>query len=300
MNITQMRYFQVLAKAEHFTRAAQELNLTQSALSSTIKRMETELGFRLFQKDGRNVVLSSEGKVFLRYVEGILDEYDRALSEVRSITKNKENVLTIGTTSVQFHQNTIMAFLKSHPETIVRQHIVMTDNLTAQARDPDTDFIISSLPCMEPGILCVPLQTQSFSLAVSLDHPLASRSSLALDDVWDLNYISLPQGYAYRDQLDRLFAQSGHRYNVVVESYPEQFPYLVAQNMGAVFATEASMRSGMYTSSSKLIPFRNNEVRRTIYIIRDDNRKLSPCAEAFINELLDSNPNGGERRKILL
>ena len=65
MNLSQLQYFRTLAKEEHYTRAAQILSITQPSLSHAIAQLEQELGTRLFEKKGRNVVLTRYGKIFL-------------------------------------------------------------------------------------------------------------------------------------------------------------------------------------------------------------------------------------------
>ena len=66
MNLYHLRYFVTLAKLEHYTKAAEELCITQPSLSHAISLLEKELGVTLFQKEGRNIVLTKCGKIFLR------------------------------------------------------------------------------------------------------------------------------------------------------------------------------------------------------------------------------------------
>jgi DNA-binding transcriptional LysR family regulator len=67
MNLNQLQYFKILAQEEHYTRAAQMLSITQPSLSHAIAQLEEELGTRLFEKKGRNIVLTRYGKLFLPY-----------------------------------------------------------------------------------------------------------------------------------------------------------------------------------------------------------------------------------------
>ena len=73
MNLNQLQYFKILAQEEHYTRAAQMLSITQPSLSHAIAQLEEELGTRLFEKKGRNIVLTRYGKLFLPYVEESLE-----------------------------------------------------------------------------------------------------------------------------------------------------------------------------------------------------------------------------------
>lgn len=76
MTLNQLRYFRVLADTEHYTKAADVLNIAQPSLSRAIALLEEELGVLLFTRRGRNVVLTDAGRAFLRYVATGLDTLD--------------------------------------------------------------------------------------------------------------------------------------------------------------------------------------------------------------------------------
>ena len=83
MNLSQLQYFKVLAQEEHYTRAAQMLSITQPSLSHAISQLEQELGTRLFEKKGRNVVLTRYGKMFLPYVEESLKVLNEGVQRIQ-------------------------------------------------------------------------------------------------------------------------------------------------------------------------------------------------------------------------
>jgi DNA-binding transcriptional LysR family regulator len=68
MNLNQLQYFVTLAQLEHYTNAAEQLRITQPTLSLAIRSLEEEMGTKLFEKKGRNVVLTKYGRFFLEYV----------------------------------------------------------------------------------------------------------------------------------------------------------------------------------------------------------------------------------------
>ena len=79
MNLNQLHYFVTLAYMEHYTKAAKQLSITQPSLSHAIGMLEQELGTYLFEKQGRNVVLTKYGKVFLKYAEESLRVSDTSI-----------------------------------------------------------------------------------------------------------------------------------------------------------------------------------------------------------------------------
>ena len=85
MNLYQLRYFTTLAQEEHYTKAALKLHITQPSLTHAIHLLEDELDVVLFEKKGRNVVLTKYGKLFLKEIEPILNRLDDSI-------KNKETL----------------------------------------------------------------------------------------------------------------------------------------------------------------------------------------------------------------
>ena len=75
MNLNQLYYFKTLAELEHYTKAAEKLNISQPTLSHSISSMEKELGANLFEKQGRNVVLTKYGRIYMFYVENALTSW---------------------------------------------------------------------------------------------------------------------------------------------------------------------------------------------------------------------------------
>ena len=97
MNLSQLRYFRKLAQVQHFTRAAEELFITQPALSNSIKQLEGELGIPLFEQHGRNVRLTKFGKEFNEYVSEGLDVIDKGIQVAQEHANSLSGTIDIGT-----------------------------------------------------------------------------------------------------------------------------------------------------------------------------------------------------------
>ena len=83
MNLYHLRYFVTLAHLEHYTKAAENLSITQPSLSHAISLLENELGVALFEKEGRNIVLTKYGKIFLKDVEKSLEILDSSVKSLK-------------------------------------------------------------------------------------------------------------------------------------------------------------------------------------------------------------------------
>ena len=97
MNLSQLRYFRKLAQVQHFTRAAEELFITQPALSNSIKQLEGKLGIPLFEQHGRNVRLTKFGKEFNEYVSEGLDVIDKGIQVAQEHANSLSGTIDIGT-----------------------------------------------------------------------------------------------------------------------------------------------------------------------------------------------------------
>ena len=92
MTLNQLTYFQKIAELEHFSRAAEELNISQPSLSRSIDTLEQELGLPLFEKQGRNVILTKYGRIFLEHAGRILEEVRTAERKMQYLTQNGGHV----------------------------------------------------------------------------------------------------------------------------------------------------------------------------------------------------------------
>ena len=113
MNLYHLRYFVTLAHLEHYTKAAEILAITQPSLSHAISSLEKELGVKLFEKDGRNVVLTKCGQAFLTDVEQSLDMLDSSVNKLR-MTGRGEGRVDIG--MLRTLSSTVPKFVKDFLE----------------------------------------------------------------------------------------------------------------------------------------------------------------------------------------
>ncbi|MFQ9749348.1 MAG: LysR family transcriptional regulator [Anaerobutyricum soehngenii] len=89
MNLFHLRYFETLARTEHYSKAAEILSITQPSLSYAISTLESELGIQLFEKRGRNIVLTKYGKAFYSNVKEILASLDNAVRDIKLVANGE-------------------------------------------------------------------------------------------------------------------------------------------------------------------------------------------------------------------
>ena len=143
MNLHHLRYFVTLAHLEHYTKAAKQLSITQPSLSHAIAALEEELNVRLFEKDGRNVVLTRWGNVFLKDVEEILAHLDSSVANLK-MTGTGNGTIDIGCVRVlgaSYVPGLMREFIKANPDKNISYRLHSEGGLSAE--------IIEGLACQD-------------------------------------------------------------------------------------------------------------------------------------------------------
>lgn len=184
MNLSQLRYFQCLARTMHYTRAAEQLHVTQSTLSHEIIRLERELGVPLFEWNGRSKVLTRLGEEFLVCVDDTLRTLDRGVTSIQGYSKG-EGQLRIGMLpelGEYLVPDLASRFLALHPQKNIRVTFTtgITNTLTEQLRARLFDFIFCMKPADASGLALTPICKEPLVLLTAPDHPLAAHESVTL------------------------------------------------------------------------------------------------------------------------
>jgi DNA-binding transcriptional LysR family regulator len=212
MHVDQLRYFRTVIRIGSISRAADELGLTQPALSRALARLEREVGAALLLRQSRPLALTRQGKVFLVRVERALDELDAAQSEIADQLGNAPGMISIGflrSLGASFVPTVVRDFLRTHPDT---RFTFMQNNsalLEAQLLAGEIALCITARMPHNPAIAWSQIGTQPLGLIVPADHRLARRRSVRLNDVRGETFISFKPGHAVRDFTDDLCRRAG-------------------------------------------------------------------------------------------
>ncbi|WP_214402310.1 LysR family transcriptional regulator [Pseudonocardia lacus] len=183
LDLRLVRCFTVVAGHGHFGRAAAELHLTQSSLSRQISRLEHDVGARLLDRTPRGTRLTEAGAAFLPLATELLDDADRAVARARAAATPSR--ITIGHTTNLVITPAVREMRHRHPDVDVRTlHLDPTDVRSALL-DHRVDAVVSRLPFPTDGLAVTVLRDEPRVLLVPLDHRLAGKESVALDDIAD-------------------------------------------------------------------------------------------------------------------
>lgn len=197
MDLLQLKYFQTVAKFNHITKAARELQIAQPALSVTISRLEEDIGVPLFNRTGRNIVLNEYGKIFLKRVNRALNELEAGRQEVTDLSGDEFGSVAIASTSIskQFCAS-LSSFSQRYPKANFRLTQITDENAKLNLLDTEAvDFVFIIKKVERPGLVFFPLEKKDIFLAVAPNHRFAKRNMVSLQELYEEPFISLKSDY---------------------------------------------------------------------------------------------------------
>lgn len=281
MDIEKMRYFRVVAKEEHMTRAAQKINITQPSLSSIIANMETELGVRLFERVGRQIVLNKYGEVFYKGVDDILDSYDRVLSQLESLKKENDSDVKIAVTGLNFPRKIIAAFAEEYPQIRIIMRLIRADEIESTLKHSDAEIVLSSIGSESDKIRSVQLFEERLCALLPADDPITEKDEISIRELKNRNFALTPPNTAFRVLMDSIFEKAGYEPALAIEGYTEQILEMIAERAAVSVVTESDARIRFCNDKIKRVYLKEDYCRRGVYMLTKANADLTDNGLSF-------------------
>lgn len=284
MELLQLKYFQTVARLEHMTRAAEELHIPQPALSKTISHLEKELNVLLFDRRGKYIYLNEYGKAFLKRVDEALTSLENGKHELIDLSgKTFGDIKLVILSASSLIPELLSSFRKHYPHI----NFNLIQHFSNSVSPTDFDLCISSSALKLNNTNNIPLINEEIFLAVPAEHPLATRSSIRLNEVANDDFISLKRGKDLREITDAFCKYSGFTPNVIFESDdPATVRGLIRANQGIAFVPEISW-GGSTGSSMTLLHLEEPICERTISLTFTPERYLPQAARLFRQFTID-------------
>jgi DNA-binding transcriptional LysR family regulator len=222
MELRQLEHFVAVAEEGSFTQAARRVHLSQSALSISIRALEKDLGTRLFDRTSHEVVLSDAGRVLLPEARHVLSDVDAARNAVGDVGRGLRGLLRIGLMQALplVDLAEIMArYHQERPLVEIRPRAAAggSAELAQALRNGDLDAAFVALPGTPSGLKLTVLGSDPIRLVCRPDHPLAGRTSVAIAELGDEEFVDFPAGFGTRAFVEQEFGRMGVEHRVIVE-----------------------------------------------------------------------------------
>ena len=234
MELEQLRQFLLVAETQNFTRAAEQIGLSQPALSRSIARLEEELGQPVFERQTRKVVLTDAGQLLQSRAQQILAIVEDTMAEISDDGESgRIRLAAIPTIAPYYLPELLQRFAEQHPKAQVTVQEDTTDNLLKRSTQGEIDLAIVALPITAKYLEVETIFEEELYLVLAPDHPLAEKKQIRMADIEQLPFVLLDEAHCLSDNIQTFCRQrSFHPVSVERTSQLATVQELVSLNHG--------------------------------------------------------------------
>lgn len=285
MNLNQINYFITLAETEHYTRAAEKLSITQPTLSHAISMLEEELNTELFEKRGRNVVLTKYGKLFLEYASESLRLLDNGIKKTKTMNGENTGMIELAyiyTLGLEFVPCLVRDFLTDHPDVNVRFKFTVgnTGEIIRGLKEEKYDLALCSRREKESQVQFLPVGEENLVVVVAKNHPLAAKDEIALEETEPYQQIFFTQESGLRPTIEKLFRQADVQPEIAYEIEEDNaMAGLISRNFGIAVMPDIPILKYL---DVKRLRITRPVIERHIYMAQVKDRYQPPVVHKFM------------------
>jgi len=205
MNMQRLRAFQAIMRTGSVTSAADDLRLSQPAVSKLLKALELEVGFSLFHRVNGRLTPSVQGKAFYQRAQRVLSDIDELATVARNVAENRIGeirLIAMSQLSTRLFPRAIGEFQKKYPNVYVSLEIIPRRDADRWISGLNFDLGISALPIMWSGLGYEPFLTLAPVAVIPKIHPLSSRTTISARDLDGQPFVRLTNSNLLRSQVD--------------------------------------------------------------------------------------------------
>ncbi|MFB9129037.1 LysR family transcriptional regulator [Paraburkholderia dipogonis] len=284
MNVTlrQLRVFIEVARLQSFSRAGDEIGLTQSAVSRCVRELESEIGLKLIDRTTREVQLTDVGGNLVSSVSRLLTDLDDALREIREIGEQRRGRVVVAaspTVACRLMPRVVAACGQQFPYIALGLRDDVQSDVVRKVKSGEVDFGVIIGPFSADDLLSESLMTDSFCVVSRDDHPLAAQERVAWTDLDGQQLVMLDYASGSRPIIDAAMQEYGVSATVMQELGHSATVFgLVEAGVGVSVLPWLALPlpAGAALVARPLVP----RAERTVELVRRRDRSLSPAAEA--------------------
>ena len=275
-----------------FRAAALAMNLSQPALSRRVSKLEEALGVQLFERTTRRVSLTLVGREFYGRAVEILQGVEASLYNIGDLALSHGEVTVACVPSVAHNllPPVMQRFHGKFPRTRLRIVDEGAHAVLHNVARGDSDFGVNFLGADEPGIDFEPILQERFVMACRFDHPLARRRSVTWDDIGKHPYMTVAKSSGNRMVLDRARTPNRKQLDSMIEvRHVSSLLEMVKAGLGIAVVPQLAMPADS-ASVLRSVALKDEDITRTLGVIRRSGRVLSAAAQNFYEMLKDAVP----------
>ncbi len=284
VTLRQLNVFEAVARHLSFTRAAEELYLTQPAVSMQVKQMEQSVGLPLFEQIGKKIHLTEAGREIYdcsRAIARQLSEAEQVVEELKGVKRGRL-LVTVASTVNYFASRLLAAFCERHQGVRVSLDVTNRESLLRQLVANETDIVLMGHPPDGLDLVAETFMDNPLVIIAAPGHRLAGKKSIPLASLKNETFLMRERGSGTRTAMERFFAERGMALSSSVEmNSNEAIKQSVEAGLGlgvvSIHTVELELEAGRLTT----LNVQSFPIMRKWYVAHLKDKRLSPVARAF-------------------
>jgi len=289
LTLRQLKVFESVARHLNFTRAAEELFLSQPAVSMQVKLLEKQLGLALFEQLGKRIHLTEAGGEVLVYARGVtqqLDELESVLDLMKGLGGGRLRI-SVATTANYFIPTLLGTFSRRYPEVTVSLDVTNRETLLQQLSENTVDLVIMGQPPTEADVEAEAFMENPLVIVAPPEHPLAKQKKIPLKRLQDEVFLVREPGSGTRIAMERFFAgRKIHLKTGMEVGSNEAIKQSVQAGLGLGLLSRATIEQELELKRLTELDVAELPIMRHWYVVHRKGKRLSGAAEAFKNFML--------------
>ncbi|WP_043756784.1 LysR family transcriptional regulator [Imhoffiella purpurea] len=286
MNISlrQLRVFEAVARHLSYTRAAEELHLSQPAVSMQVRQLEEEIGLILFERLGKRILLTEAGEEVHQYSQAI----DRSLIEMEEVMESLKGVnrgrlqVAVASTVNYFAPRLLAIFQKRYPGITLKLVVTNREKLVHLLDGNAVDLVLMGLPPKTVEVESEVFMENPLVVVAPPDHPLAGERDIPLSRIAQEVFVMREEGSGTRQAMERFFAERGLSIRHGMQmTRNEAVKQAVRSGLGLSVVSMHTIELELETRRLVVLDVEDFPDRRQWYLVYRQGKRLSPAARAF-------------------
>jgi len=284
LTLRQLKIFEAVARHLSFTRASEELHLTQPAVSMQVKQLEETVGLPLFEQVGKRVYLTEAGEELERYsrsILAILDEASVVFDEMKGLERGRLRI-TVASTANYFVPQLLAAFCQRHPGVKVSLDVTNRERLLQALQDNETDLVIMGKPPESMELVAETFMDNPLVAIAPPTHPLAGQKNIPLKRLQRETFLIREKGSGTRSATERFFVEHGLSLSSTMEmSSSEAIKQGVEAGLGLGLLSLHTLEMELTLKRLVILDVRELPILRKWYVMHRAGKRLSAVAQSF-------------------
>jgi LysR family transcriptional regulator, low CO2-responsive transcriptional regulator len=282
--LRQLKVFESVARNLSFSRAAEELHLTQPAVSTQVKKLEEHAGLPLFEQLGKKIHLTPAGAEMLhasRIIIRQFEEVEETMTQFKGVSGGKLNV-TVISAGDYFFPRLLVEFARRHAGVKLNFGVCNREELLEQMTDNLTDLAIMVRPPLDMDTVNEPFAPHPYVIVAAADHPLAGKKRMPVSRIAREPFVVREKGSDTWNSMQEGFGEHLDTLNIAMEiRSTETIKQAVMAGMGVSFLSAHTVSRELQAGSLTVLNVQGFPLMLNWYVVHRKNKRLPPVAQAF-------------------